>query len=251
MKRISSLKVLSVLLLALLLGSPVVILAQETDTSNRVKPPKKETFEDRDDILAPARENCRHLGAVLVENCRPSHYTVYDAAHRLTLYNEDGEERFRFSLKHNEPDYFMDMKELVPLGTSPKGVENFVLLRLVGESDHWYKVEINEKTRETMFALKTDPLWSKTTWYTWLNLSVNLYPDYAKNKLRDKPGGEVIKDYAEMKFITYRFLEQDGDWVRVDCMDEDYLHYKGWIKWREGRDIIVEWYGNSSLRYPM
>jgi hypothetical protein len=247
MKSILSLTFGLILLLILSMESS---MAQETGSSNKLKPPNGESFEGRDDVLAPARDAaCPGTGSIMVKNCPVWHNTIYIQAHRLTLYNGDGEEWSRFSLKGDEPDYFEKMKELAPLGKSPQRWPNLIVLRLVGESEHWYKVEINEKTRETKYALKSDPLWAKTSWYTWLNASFNLYPDYSKNKLRDKPGGEVIKEYADMKFITYRFLEQDGEWVKVDCMDGEYNHYKGWIRWREGRNIIVEWYGNSD-RYP-
>jgi len=234
-----------ILLLVSVLLLSAFSVAQERDFGNKIDRPSAESFEVRDHVLAPARDSvCPGNESIRTPNCPVWPASEYVEAHRLTLYNIDGSEWRRFSLT-DEPDYFVDVKDLIPVGSYRDPSPTIILLRLVAESEHWYKVEINEKTRETKYALKTDPLWAKTRWYTWLNNSYYLVPDYNANKLRKKPDGDVIDNYAEVGCKGLRFLEQDGDWIKGECKLSEDRHYVGWIRWRMGRDILVGWMGNG------
>lgn len=108
---------------------------------------------------------------------------------------------------------------------------------MVGESTNWYEVEVNEKTRATKFVLKNDPMWAKTTW-SYLLAAMRLFR-FEKNEqqLRDKPGGNIIKESADLRFYSFKFIKTEGDWAFVEGYKTK--TYQGWIRWREGRNMLV------------
>lgn len=109
---------------------------------------------------------------------------------------------------------------------------------MVGESPHWYEVEVNEETRATKFVLKSDPMWAKTKWSYWLaKIRFFKFGD-SEPPLRDKPNGEVIEESANLRFYSLKFLKADGDWAYVEGYKSK--TYRGWIRWRKGRDMLVK-----------
>jgi hypothetical protein len=171
---------------------------------------------------------------------------VEDRSDILSLYNPDGTLWFRFSVSSKSPDYFytnteMDFKPFSLIGAFEKYPDGLVL-RLVGESKHWYEVEINEKTRATKFISKSDPMWSRATWDFLFSWSRNIKINQNQVKLRDKPNGEVIKETADAYFGSFWFEKLDGDWMYISGIGSIKFPYEtrhGWIRWRKGRDILV------------
>jgi hypothetical protein len=164
------------------------------------------------------------------------------------LYDENGALWYRFSLSLAKDDFFLKSKKkgFLPLAPELREIRDYepafppdlVILRMVGESEHWYEVEINEKTKETKFVLKNDPLWAKTRWSYWLYYGWNLKLDGNKVKLLDNPDGKIIETSADINFGEVKFLKADGDWAHVEGIDKN-IKYRGWIKWRDGRKFLV------------
>jgi hypothetical protein len=215
-------------------------------SKDEIHAPSEEEFSAAFDVLAPWRETGCGRGNILYKepNCPVIRNDVYVMADTLTLYDKDGDLWYRFSLTPSKDDYLLKNKrdEFSPLAMPFLTINPYlprkVLLRMTGESEHWYEVEINEKTRETKFALKTDPMWAKTNWSYWLYHWTNLKIDGAKVKLLDKPDGKVIESSAEIEFDTVKFLKADGDWAYVEGYHNN-REYAGWVCWRDGRDILV------------
>ena len=115
---------------------------------------------------------------------------------------------------------------------------------MVGESPHWYQVEVNEKTQETKYVSKSNPMWAKSTWSHWLAAMQGFVPEDSDNLLLDKPDGKVIEVAAQIKFEEYTFLKADGDWAYVEAAEHlgsfKGVVYKGWIRFRKEREFLVK-----------
>jgi hypothetical protein len=86
-----------------------------------------------------------------------------------------------------------------------------VVLRLVAVSDHWYEVEVNERTRQTKYILKSDPLWVKTKWDFWLANVAVIHPGPDDAPLLDKPDGKVIEASESIKVRYFILKGVEGD----------------------------------------
>jgi len=238
---------LASLALFMILASGDRIMAQEVATVNSVPPPSQEQFVVSDNVAIPWRVSdmgCRTGTVYPSQNCRLISNVEFDRADILTIYNLDGTLWYRFSLSSKSPDYFhtkkMDFEPFASWGI--KGYPFALALRLVGESAHWYLVEINEKTRATKFILKSDPMWFKTTWSFLFSWSFNVVVDQNCIKLLDKPNGEVIKETADAYFTKLKFVKLDGDWMYVGGIGSanwPFTRRYGWIRWRKGRNVLV------------
>jgi hypothetical protein len=212
------------------------------NSKNETVPPSAEKFEASGDLVVPWRDSgCFRLNFKFNEpGCHIVTAEEYKNSDKLSIYNEDGSLWHRFSLTYQKPDYFLRDKKMsfLPFSTgSVPGDPGLVILRMVGESAHWYEVEVNETTRATKFVLKSDPMWAKTTWSYWFYFGSNLKIDNQKVKLLDKPDGEIIEESANWSVNRVRFLKSEGDWAFVETVDGK--KYQGWIRWRNGRNILV------------
>lgn len=210
------------------------------EKNNDLLPPAEEKFEEATDLIVPWRSSgCSTMNREFREpDCHLVTGREWTSSEVVTLYNEDGSLWYRFSLNAKSPDYFVRNTKtgFLPFATFPAGADT-VILRQTGESPNWYKVEVNEETRAAKFVLKNDPMWAKTKWSYWLyQMQSFKYTD--DFPLLDKPNGKTIEESAGLQFETVKFLKADGDWAFV----EGYIHpkaYRGWIRWRKGRDILV------------
>jgi hypothetical protein len=133
----------------------------------------------------------------------------------------------------------------MPFSTSDEEWPSNVVLRLSGESPSWYEVEVNENTRATKFVLKKDPMWAKVTWYHWFVHDTRIYIDNERTKLYDKPNGDIIEDTANYNFTTLNVMKVDGDWALARGFI-GVKQYLGWIRWRQGRKLLVGCIFNNS-----
>ena len=119
---------------------------------------------------------------------------------------------------------------------------------MIGESANWYQAEINEDTREIKYIAKSDKNWAKTDWSRWLFDGMNLNLDNHKIPLRDAPDGQIIAESADMTFDQVKVLKVDGDWAFVESYTRP-QKYRGWIRWRKDRDLLV---GTvfTSMKFP-
>jgi hypothetical protein len=227
-------------------------------SADRVEIPGEEKFVASDEVVIPWRDSgsgCEAGSAHPTPNCLILPNKVASSADILSLYNPDGTLWYRFSLSSKSSDYFytnteISFKPFSLIGAFEKYPDGIVL-RMIGESEHWYEVEVNEKNRATKFILKSDPMWSKASWGFVFSWSRNVKIDQDQVKLRDKPNGEVIKETADAHFGSFEFEKLDGDWMYVGGIGDIKLPYKryyGWIRWRNGREILV---GSVLNRYKI
>jgi len=221
-------------------------------------PPYKEKFTPASDLITPWRNQLCSFKNVRDDGLKCHRATWEEGlkvSSNLTIYKSNGSIWYRFGLLGTSPDYYLGQNKndsFKPFTSSLVSNPN-VLLRLTAESDNWYEVEVNEDTRETRFILKSDPLWMKTSWETWLTFwGGPIHPAREQAPLRDKPEGDVIEEFAPVTYQTYRFFRAEGDWMYVEGVNlnrsQIYGKYRGWVRWREGRKILVGCYFNSYYR---
>lgn len=213
-------------------------------------PPSQEEFSESSDLLAPWRETGCYRGNPLHKepNCRIITSSEFLKADALSLYDEKGALWYHFSLSLKKDNYFLKNRKpgFAPLAPELREIRDyeplfppdFVILRMVAESKHWYEVEVNEKTKETKFVLKSDPMWAKTNWSYWLYFNINLKINGNKVKLLDNPDGKVLESSANITFDLLTFVKAEGDWAFVEGYDNN-KKYFGWIRWRKDRDFLV------------
>jgi len=205
--------------------------------------PAQEHFAAVDAIASPWRESgCNRLAFEFREpGCyRPSEAEWKDS-NMVDLYNEDG--TVWYSLDLNWADDPREKtfhtfgrqplnKNFVPLVAE---AGSFVLLRMVGESEHWYRVEVNENTKDLKYALKGTRQWGKTSWDHWIYESRVLFP--WGQTLRDKPDGTPVENVST-QIEKVNISKVSGDWINVrEFGKRD--GYSGWIRWRDGRKILI------------
>lgn len=225
------------------------------DLSDKIASPADEEFQKATDFVSPWRDSGCNLAPLIQEpGCYKVPVDKYPKANVLTLNNEDGSRWYQFNINWSDPDFYRkDMKSgFLPFATLFH-TKRVIILRMVGESPHWYQVEVNEKTQETKYVSKSDPMWTKSTWSHWLAAMEGFVPKDSDNVLLDKPDGKVIENAAKIKFEEYTFLEADGDWVYVEAAEHKGnfrgLVYKGWIRFRKGRELLVK--SNSYLDFKV
>jgi len=217
-----------------------------SSTGEKITLPSEEHFEKATDFVSPWRHSgCNFPSAVQEPGCYKVPVDKYPTSNILTLYNEDGSRWYQFNIQWSDPDFYRkDMKPgFLPFATLSH-TKSVIILRMVGESPHWYQVEVNEKTQETKYVLKSDPTWAKSTWSHWLAAMEGFVPKDSDNLLLDKPDGKVIEEAAEIKFEEYIFLKADGDWAYVEAAEHKGnlkgWVFKGWIRFRKGRELLVK-----------
>ena len=193
---------------------------------DKIVPPADEEFQEVDALASPWwSSGCISVDKKLQDpNCKVISDTRWNDV-SLSLYNPDGSVWYSFSLGEESPNYFVKYRQIInkpefiryrkegfsPLGTPGVWFPGAVVLRMVGESPHWYKVEVNEETRDVRYILKSDSLWVKKSWDYWLfrgnEVSGSNYflADKERALLRDKPDGKVIEDPDIQKLRACEF----------------------------------------------
>jgi hypothetical protein len=228
-------------------GQVVLTIAQNAESRRAdVPPPSSESFSPATDLLSPWRSSrCARLGREMFgHSCVNYVGDEYVNNAIVTLYNEDGTVWRKIDLSAGSSQF---PKDFLPFAVN--WTATVTILRMVGESRSWYKVEINEDTRATKYARRDDKSWSRTSWEGWLYYSVNFELDENQAPLRDAPNGRVIPTSDSVKFDVVRFLKADGDWAYVEGnanprMPNPEFH-RGWLRWRNGRQILVGCYFND------
>lgn len=212
-----------------------------------IEKPENEKFHAASELVIPWRDShrgCDGGSRYKRPNCPDVKFPENDQRVNLSLYNADGTLWYRFNVEFKggvAPDFLSDkFKPLAPK-TRKDHLAGTVVLRLVGESSNWYKVEINEETRETKFIQKADVNWAKVSWEFMFNWTARIWVDQKLVKLRDKPDGKIIEKYSETRMNWILFEKLEGDWMYVAGSNilEPKGPFYGWIRWREGRNILV------------
>lgn len=210
----------------------------------RISPPAEEEFIPTDALATPWRSSGCQINTRSPElDCYTVTFEERTARHILTLYDENGSLWHRFSVSPDSPVYFFKYKKegFLPFATCCfKDWPTTVFLRMVGESSNWYKVEVNEKTQETKFAPKTDRMWGKTSWSYWLYWGTSIDVDFKLTPLYDKPNGQILEESSDLDTVKKSvFIKAEDDWAYV-VTSQDQKRYEGWIRWREGRKLLIK-----------
>lgn len=177
--------------------------------------------------------------------------TVYPINKQMVnLYNSDGSIWYKFNLDKESPYYYgKNIKpEFKPF--TPMEILEVVSIRIKECSENWCGVIVNEKTQEIKFVQKQD---KSLAWQsieeTILNLGSISY-DLDKNSVFESPekNPRKIENLGEYKIYP---LEFNGDWLKIKiCRQGCNVNAEtGWIKWKEGRKILVEYILNNPKLY--
>jgi hypothetical protein len=237
---------------------------------DKISPPSEEQFTAIDALATPWRDSgCIwpiKVGPVEFPDedtdCEKIRSRVYALQ---TIYDSDGSVWYAFSTWDSDKDYFLRYSMVLdergegygyrpeiygfrkegfrPLATPGVSLPSTVLLRMVGESSHWYKVEINEKTRDIRYIAKNDSLWTKKSWAYWIYKGLGngdnaIFGNKDREPLRDKPNGKVTED-SPIGEEKLRVLKVEGEWVYVRAV-KDPVSPLGWIRWRNGRNFLLK-----------
>lgn len=233
----------------LFLAIAVVSASGQIETPSQkdaVGSPDTERFVAADGAMIPwisSDHGCRVSSSVPTPDCRIVTMAEYLAMPVLALHNSDGSIWYQVIVNYDSPDHYLrkPKADFKPYAATEllDDLSDSLVLRLVAESPHWYQVEVNEDTRATKYILKSDKAWTKVGWAFFFSWSFSVQVDQNRVKLRDKPDGQVIKEYEDLYYDRLKFLKLDGDWMYVEGIREARILYYGWIRWRKGREILV------------
>ena len=205
------------------------------------EPPQHESFRKKEALASPWRDSGCHRNAVQFREpgCKLIQGEEWKSANVMALYSSDGSPWFRFELAASctAECYGRQKVGFKPFAV-PRSTGAVVLLRIVAESDSWLEVEVNEDTRETKFISKHDPMWSTTSYAYWILESERVRVGDGQS-LREKPAGDVIKEYSSRALDEVVVKAIEGDWVLVEDQGSNEDMVQGWIRWKDGRNILV------------
>lgn len=247
--------------------SAVAGKGQDAEVSMEPLLPKDERFVPADGLIFPERSLILTCGVTSVlkrPDCPPPDNRRIDQEHILEIQDSDGSLWYRFSVYRNDPAYFIDLetREFVKKDFKPLGpgiwyaadysrptirldksriidFPTFVVLRLIAESPSWYEVEVNEDSRLKKYISKGDAFWTRVGWQDVFGMHYGKYIviDTTTTDVLDKPDGKPISSPCEKtEYKRLDFSSLDGDWMEVD-KNNPQCH--GWIRWRNGRNILV------------
>ena len=228
---------LNLILLFILLSASSQSLLAQTE-------PRSEKFDQADGLIIPWGW-VWHTCSGSTPNPRPDCPVVTDKQFRANsyqrIYADDGSLWHSFSVFPFDSKHYSNVlkKEFNPLGPYPitnTKLPGPIVMRIRAASENWYEVEVNEDTRETQYVSRLDAAWSRVDWADIFNLSgsVSVKSDVRVLSAID---GEPVKCGFDPK--RYTFTKLDGDWMRVNDRYFDAQVCKGWIRWRNGREILV------------
>lgn len=126
------------------------------------------------------------------------------------------------------------------------------VFRCITVQDNWLKVMVNNETEETLWLRKSD----LTTFRDWENYLKEMFgvarlPNQ-QQKIRVSPtdnSDEILYKGQD----CFQVKSMKGDWIEIftaDYCDESYTDSKtkiksGWIKWRQGNKLLIEYFTTS------
>ncbi|HEX8637159.1 MAG TPA: hypothetical protein VF692_03775 [Pyrinomonadaceae bacterium] len=221
------------------------ICPNKSPTINEISYPNDEVFTNTSGLITSGRVTATRPNGGSVDFNHPKTET-------MNLYEKDGRLWYRFSTWNDSP-LFVDnnkKKEFAPFTSYTSLIYHF-LFRLVAESPNWYEVEINEETRETKYILKNDHSFARTDYDHYIRTEKpywNVKIDNRSTDLLDAPNGKKIDSYVPEEINEYDIREKKGDWIKVELIEGDKAkedRTNGWVRWRDGRKILVGCYFNN------
>ncbi|MEQ8574081.1 hypothetical protein [Fulvivirga sp.] len=158
----------------------------------------------------------------------------------VRLLNEDGSLWFKFTFYYDdsdgEYDYFKE--EFSPFAFHP----DYSLLGLIVTADKGsrYKVVVNGNNGLEKYIEKQDYL----EFLKWGEYIVSKTFSVDFDKMNNPLKMENDRESSNIPYSNDEFYHPnkvEGDWLQVKWGNEDNWEY-GWIRWRDGNDIIIKWY---------
>jgi hypothetical protein len=126
------------------------------------------------------------------------------------------------------------------------------VFRCLTVKDSWLKIIVNNETKETLWLKKSD-LTIFRDWETFLKemFGVSRPPDQ-RQRIRTLPNDNSEEINYEGQ-DCFQVKSMKGDWIEIfsaDYCDESYTDSKtkiksGWIKWRKGNQLLIEYFTTS------
>jgi hypothetical protein len=126
------------------------------------------------------------------------------------------------------------------------------VFRCLTVQDSWLKIIVNNETKETLWLKKSD-LTIFRDWETFLKemFGVARLPDQ-RQKIRTLPNDNSEEINYEGQ-DCFQVKSMKGDWIEIfsaDYCDESFTDSKtkiksGWIKWRQGNQLLIEYFTTS------
>lgn len=129
---------------------------------------------------------------------------------------------------------------------------SYFVFRCLTIKDNWLKVIVNNETEETLWLKKSD-LTSFQDWESYLKEMFGVARRLdQQQKIRSLP----IEDSEEISYQgpdCFQVKSMKEDWIEIftaDYCDESYTDSKtkiklGWIKWRQGSKLLVNYFITS------
>ncbi|HEY7184393.1 MAG TPA: hypothetical protein VIC84_23355 [Blastocatellia bacterium] len=174
-----------------------------------------------------------------------------DPKSTVQIFNEDGGIWYEFSFYDDNPDHPFDhsRKDFEPFAFH---LDYFLLaFKCVGEDANRYEVIVNETTGLRKFIKKSDNTFKLQTWEDHILSLFAVDFDRAKNRLRNAPTiHAALVSASEDAF--FHPVKIEGNWLKVSWDVSETEGVKntkvkkkigyGWVKWKEGNNIIIELY---------
>ncbi len=204
----------------------------------------------KDEIPAPADEEFREAEGVIRKPMGMPGRTAdeFTGMEIYRIYNADKTIWYEFSWDEKSPIYMFKNKK-----ADFKPFDPFVLyglnIRVIAQSENWYKVVVNEETKETKYTLKSDPnLVYVSFWYIFDGDGDGygfVRFDCEKNPLRETPNGKPIEHTCTSERAVVKKME--GEWLYVEMYYNRSV--KGWIRGRIEGKVLVG-YGLNGSEIP-
>src|SRR5215467_9892516 len=183
------------------------------------------------------------IGVITLSHEDPDHSHTWTAK----LFNEDGSIWYEFSFYDENRDHPFDPSR-VDFRPFAFNLENFLLVfKCVGEDANRFEVIVNEKTGLKKFVRKNDRAFKYQTWEDHVLDQFAVDFDESNNPLRS-----MLSMHARLvqapKDVFFHPVKIERNWLRVrwDVSETEGVKSTrgkkkigyGWIKWKEGNNII-------------
>lgn len=126
------------------------------------------------------------------------------------------------------------------------------VFRCMSVQGNWLKVVVNNENGETLW-IKKNNLTTLRNWENYLKgmFGVARLPDH-KQKIRSSPT-DSSEEITYQGQDCFQVKSMKGDWIEIftaDYCDDSYTDSEtkiksGWIKWRQGNNLLIEYYTTS------
>jgi hypothetical protein len=124
-----------------------------------------------------------------------------------------------------------------------------LMFNYLRECNGFYEVIINSDTRETMWIKKNSTIFVKS-WEEFLQTVFcvsTLNPE--TNQVKVEPNDDSEIAFENIKDECWYVKEVKGEWLNIKCSDVDfdlteekYKNFTGWLKWRNDKELLIEYY---------